>query len=98
MFIWILVAQYKENLKIVVFLILLGLVQDIISDTDQFPYTFDCYAEYIYEELSTGSTGNNGYTSDYEPEATEGFTTTFASYGYSGNYVSSYLNDGVCSA
>merc|ERR1711944_72571 len=66
--------------------------------TSQFPYTFDCYAGYTYDELSSGSTGTAGYTSDYEAAATEGYTTSFASYGTSGNYVSSYLSDGVCSA
>merc|ERR1712209_115744 len=66
--------------------------------TDQFPYTFDCYAGYTYDELSSGSTGDDGYTSDYSPAATEGYTTSFASYGESGNYVSSYLSGGVCSA
>jgi len=66
--------------------------------TSQFPYTFDCYAGYTYTELSDGSTGTDGYTSDYEPAATDGFTTSFASYGTSGNYESSYLSDGECSA
>merc|ERR1712045_395690 len=66
--------------------------------TDQFPFTFDCYAGYTYDEISSGSTGTDGYTSDYVPAATTGYTTSFANYGDSGNYVSSYLSDGVCSA
>jgi len=66
--------------------------------TDQFPYTFDCYAGYTYDELSSGSSGDAGYTSDYTPVATEGYTTSFDSYGLSGNYVSAYLSNGICSA
>jgi len=66
--------------------------------TDQFPYTFDCYAGYTYDELSSGSSGESGTTSAYSPVATEGYTTTFSNYGLSGNYVSSYLSNGVCSA
>jgi len=63
----------------------------------QYPYTFACYAGYKYSELASGSTGDNGYTDDYTPEATDGYTTAFSSYGTSGNYVSSYLSDGECS-
>jgi len=63
---------------------------------DQFPYTFDCYAGLTYDELS--SSGEAGYTADYAPVATEGYTTSFASYGTTGNYVSSYLSNGQCSA
>jgi len=64
---------------------------------DQFPYTFDCYAGLTYDELSSSS-GEAGYTADYAPVATEGYTTSFASYGTTGNYVSSYLSSGQCSA
>jgi len=65
---------------------------------DQFPYTFDCYAGYTYDELSSGSSGEAGTTADYAPVATEGYTTSFSSYGSSGNYDSSYLSGGACSA
>ena len=65
---------------------------------DQFPYTFDCYAGYTYDELSSGSSGEAGTTAAYAPVATEGYTTSFASYGSSGNYDSSYLSGGACSA
>ena len=65
---------------------------------DQFPYTFDCYAGYTYDELSSGSSGEAGTTDAYVPVATEGYTTSFSSYGSSGNYDSSYLSGGECSA
>ena len=66
--------------------------------TDQFPFTFDCYAGYTYDEIIGGSEGTVGYTDDYVASATTGYTTSFANYGDSGNYESSYLSDGVCSA
>ena len=66
--------------------------------TDQFPFTFDCYAGYTYDEIISGSEGTAGYTDDYVASATSGYTTSFANYGDSGNYESSYLSDGECSA
>lgn len=77
----------------------------VTPSDDQFPYAFDCYAGYTYDEQRSGSTGKPGYTSDYTPEAVEGYTgtTPFSSYGnfsssdqkYTSSYVS-FNDDGKC--
>jgi len=66
--------------------------------SDQFPYTFDCYAGYTFKEIGEGASGDDGYSSSYVAEAMTGYTTSFSSYGLSGNITSCFLDDGECSS